>query len=122
MAAYTTGQIVRPKLQYLRRDGTYQDWKGYRSAQGWVEVDEGSVSTTSATFFDRATGATSTTVVTQCYTLWIWDVDTASFIEVPGYDEETLEPASLDGVAITGTFFDPTDADTLCAAICRSRD
>ena len=122
--AFSVGQIVRPRMMYPRRNGDLQDWRGYRSAQGWVEVDEGVHLTTSAQWWSTTLSTLTTTNTNErCYTLWIWDVDTASFVEVSGYPESALVAGLVGGETVTGTWFDPSDgSDPGSTALCRSRD
>ena len=124
MGAFAQGQIVRPRMMFSRRSGDMQDWNGYRSAQAWVEVDEGIHATTSAQWWSNELSVLTTTSVNEnCYTLWIWDIDTASFIEVTGYPESALVAGLVAGTEVAGTWFDPSDgADPGSTALCRSRD
>lgn len=122
--AFAVGQIVRPVWTHPRRNGDMQDWKGYRSAQAWIEVDEGAVLTISAQWWLPSTSSLTTeSAIEQCYTLWLWDIESASFVEVGGYPESALEAATIGGVAVAGLFYTPDDgADPFSTALCRSRD
>lgn len=125
--AFSIGQIVRPKLQYARKDGTLQDWTGHRSAQGLVTNSGAGVGVPSASYWDPQSSSSTTAARTDMfYTVTVWDLDTLAFIAGGIYAEAELDAGTVNvGSPITAIFattaLTPGTVDQKCANLVRSR-
>ncbi len=126
---FTLGQIVRPKLQYARKDGELQDWAGLRSAQALVTMGPNpAVGVPSIPYWDPEESAYVSTFKSEnFYAVTVWDIASQSFVPLSTYAESELDPGSV-GTAyggstpVTATFDVAYGvADERCANLVRSR-
>jgi hypothetical protein len=116
-AAFTVGQIVRPKLQYLRIDGNMQDWQGKRCAQGWISSVDAVAILASALYWSPNTSTFGSGFTTeQLYHVKIWNMDTRAF-ETVQYPESELVAGTVASNPITGVFTDPEDPSAVVDVI-----
>lgn len=125
--SFAVGQIVRPKLQYARKDGSLQDWAGKRSAQGLVTVGASAgVAVPSIPYWDpQSSTNVSATKTENQYTVTVWDLDAQAFVSGV-YMESELDAGTVNsGTPVTATFaataLTPGSIVDACANLARSR-